>query len=132
MNIPNLTKTTSGKNRIDLKQDFVSDINSDAKRLTLASGEEVDYDDLVLATGSKSNKFGWPGQDLPGVQGLFSYQDLELMEENCKYAKHSVLVGGGLIGIEMAEMLITRGINVTFLVMEDRFWGNVLPMKSQG
>ncbi|TDF41978.1 NAD(P)/FAD-dependent oxidoreductase [Alteromonadaceae bacterium M269] len=115
------------KNRIDLKQDLVSDIDTNAKKLTLASGEEVEYDDLVLATGSKSNKFGWPGQDLPGVQGLFSYQDLELMEENCKNAKHAVLVGGGLIGIEMAEMLITRGIDVTFLVMEDRFWGNILP-----
>jgi NAD(P)H-nitrite reductase large subunit len=115
------------KNRIDLKQGFVSNIDTDTKRLTLASGEEVEYSDLVLATGSKSNKFGWPGQDLPGVQGLFSYQDLELMEENCQNAKHAILVGGGLIGIEMAEMLLSRGIEVTFLVMEDRFWGNILP-----
>ncbi len=115
------------KNRIDLKQGFVSNIDTDAKRLTLSSGEQIEYADLVLATGSKSNKFGWPGQDLPGVQGLFSYQDLELMEDNCQHAKHAVLVGGGLIGVEMAEMLLSRGIEVTFLVREDRFWGNILP-----
>ncbi|WP_435273785.1 NAD(P)/FAD-dependent oxidoreductase [Psychrobium sp. nBUS_13] len=115
------------KNRIDLKQGFVEDINTNDKVLTLASGESVDYDQLVLATGSQSNKFGWPGQDLPGVQTLFSYQDLALMEENSKLTKHAVLVGGGLIGVEMAEMLLSRGIEVTFLVREDRFWGNILP-----
>ncbi len=115
------------KNRIDLKQGFVSDINTDDKVLTLSSGENVEYDKLVMATGSQSNKFGWPGQDLPGVQTLFTYQDLELMEENVKTTKHAVLVGGGLIGVEMAEMLLSRGIEVTFLVREDRFWGNILP-----
>lgn len=115
------------KNRIDLKQGFVDDINTDDKVLTLASGEQVEYSQLVMATGSSSNKFGWPGQDLPGVQTLFSYQDLELMETNSKLTKHAVLVGGGLIGVEMAEMLLSRGIEVTFLVREDRFWGNILP-----
>lgn len=115
------------KNRIDLKQGFVNDINTEDKKLTLSSGESIDYDKLVLATGSQSNKFGWPGQDLPGVQTLFNYQDLELMEENAKTTKHAVLVGGGLIGVEMAEMLLSRGIEVTFLVREDRFWGNILP-----
>lgn len=115
------------KNRIDLKQDYVSNIDTNNQQLTLASGEKVDYTHLVLATGSKSNKFGWPGQDLPGVQTLFNYQDLELMESNCENAKHAVLVGGGLIGVEMAEMLLSRGIHVTFLVRESHFWGNILP-----
>jgi len=114
------------KNNIHLKHDYVDDINTDAKILTLASGERIRYSQLVMATGSCSNKFGWPGQDLPGVQTLFNYQDLQLMEENSKQAKHAVIVGGGLIGIEMAEMLLSRGIKVTFLVREACFWGNVL------
>ena len=115
------------KNRIDLKRGFVSEINSDKNKLKLTSGEEIEYSKLVLATGSQSNKFGWPGQDLPGVQGLFSYQDLLQMEDNTKNANHAILVGGGLIGVEMAEMLLSRGIKVTFLVRESRFWGNILP-----
>ncbi len=115
------------KNHIDLKQGYVSDINTDGKVLNLASGEHIDYNHLVMATGSQSNKFGWPGQDIPGVQTLFSYQDLALMEHNSKHAKQAVMVGGGLIGVEMAEMLVSRGIQVTFLVREDRFWGNILP-----
>ena len=115
------------KNRIELKRAWVESINTKAKQLTFSGGETMDYDKLVLATGSKPNKFGWPGQDLKAVQGLYSYQDLESMEENTKGISQAVIVGGGLIGIEMAEMLLSRNIPVTFLVREESFWNNVLP-----
>ncbi len=60
---------------------------------------------------------------------MYSFQDLELMEQNSKGIKHAVIVGGGLIGIEMAEMLLTRKIGVTILVRENEFWSNVLPIQ---
>lgn len=115
------------KNNIELVFDWVTDVNYSDKKLELKNGSSIAYDQLVLATGSKSNKFGWPGQDLPGVQGLYNFQDLEELEENSKTAKRAVIIGGGLIGIEFAEMMISRGIAVTFLVREGSFWSNVLP-----
>ena len=124
------------KNRIELIQDYVQSVDTEAKKLQLRDGRVQGYDVLVLATGSKPNRFGWPGQDLDGVQGLYSYQDLQLLEANThppkarpeeRKVKRAVIVGGGLIGVELAEMLLTRGIEVTFLVREDRFWGDVLP-----
>ncbi len=115
------------KNRIELKKAWVKSIDFNAKILHFENGETMTYDKLVLATGSKSNKFGWKGQDLEGVQGLYSYQDLELMEKYAPTTQRAVIVGGGLIGVEMAEMLLSRKIPITFLVREDRFWGNVLP-----
>jgi len=115
------------KNKIALVRDFVEKVDTDSKQLRLKDGGYLQYDILVIASGSRSNKFGWPGQDLKGVQGLYSYQDLELMEENSRNTKHAVIVGGGLIGIEMAEMLLTRNINVSMLVRENEFWSNVLP-----
>ncbi|MBU0697410.1 MAG: FAD-dependent oxidoreductase, partial [Bacteroidetes bacterium] len=69
----------------------------------------------------------WKGQDLKGVQGLYSKQDVELMEENTDGIKEAVIIGGGLIGIEMAEMLNSRGIKVNFLIREKEYWNNVLP-----
>jgi NAD(P)H-nitrite reductase large subunit len=117
------------KNRIELLFDYVQNIDVPNKTLQMKSGAPVQYDKLILAVGSKPNKFGWPGQDLKGVQGLYSYQDLETLEESAKTAEHAVIVGGGLIGVELAEMLLSRGIGVTFLVRESRFWGNVLPEK---
>lgn len=115
------------KNRIELKKAWVQNVDFNNKELLFTSGETMAYDKLVIATGSKPNKFGWPGQDLEGVQGLYSYQDLELMEQNTKDIQRAVIVGGGLIGIEMAEMLHSRNIPVTFLVREESFWDNALP-----
>ena len=83
----------------------------------------------MIASGSVSNKFGWPGQDLKGVQGLYHLQDLENMEENTKGISNAVIVGGGLIGVEMAEMLRSRNIGVTFLVRDKNFWDSVLPLE---
>ena len=118
------------KNRIDLKSEFVKTINHDSKELVFSTREKMSYDTLILAVGSQPNKFGWPGQDLDGVQGLYFKQDLDKLElyaPNNKICKRAVIVGGGLIGIELAEMLRTRDIPVTFLIREDSFWDIVLP-----
>lgn len=118
------------KNRIELKQGFVKNVLPKQKELLFSNGKTLNYDKLIIAVGSKSNKFGWPGQDLDGVQGLYSKQDLDSIEKyapNNKVCKRAVIVGGGLIGIELAEMLNTRSIPVTFLVRENSFWDGVLP-----
>ena len=118
------------KNRIELKQAYVKTIETKSKTLFFSDGNTLQYDKLIIATGSKPNKFGWPGQDLKGVQGLYSKQDLEQLEvyaPNNAVCKRAVIVGGGLIGIELAEMFNSRNIPVTFLVRETSFWNGVLP-----
>ena len=118
------------KNRIDLKNGYVERIDSQNKQLLFSTGEQLSYDKLIIATGSNPNKFGWSGQDLDGVMGMYHKQDLEQLERyapNNKVCKRAVIVGGGLIGIELAEMLHSRHIPVTFLVRESSFWNNVLP-----
>ncbi|MDR9456698.1 MAG: FAD-dependent oxidoreductase [Salegentibacter sp.] len=117
------------KNRIELKKAWVEKIDFQQKRLYFSSEETMSYDKLVLAIGSVYNRFGWEGQDLKGVQGLVSKQDLELLEENTQNCKRAVIIGGGLIGVELAEMLKTRNIEVSFLIREKAFWQNVLPMQ---
>ncbi|MBU3821029.1 FAD-dependent oxidoreductase [Flavobacteriaceae bacterium XHP0103] len=118
------------KNNINLKKGYVQTVDTKNKALHFAEGDTLNYDKLIIATGSKPNKFGWKGQDLKGVQGLYSKQDLDNLEihaPNNKVCKRAVIVGGGLIGIELAEMLNSRNIPVTFLVRESSFWNNVLP-----
>ena len=118
------------KNRINLKKGYVKQVDTKSKTLHFANNETMTYDTLVIATGSKPNKFGWPGQDLDGVMGMYHKQDLENLENyapNKNVCKHAVIVGGGLIGIELAEMLNSRSIPVTFLVRESSFWNGVLP-----
>ncbi|NEU69535.1 NAD(P)/FAD-dependent oxidoreductase [Spirosoma agri] len=115
------------KNRIELVRAEVTGMDVDAKHIQYADGQRLSYDVLILAVGSKPNFFDWPGQNLRGVQGLYGKPDLDRMEADTKGIQQAVVVGGGLIGIELCEMLRSRGIQVTFLVREDRFWKSVLP-----
>lgn len=115
------------KNNIDLIFDHVECIQFGRRSLVMRSGREILYDKLVIATGSVPNRFDWPGQEADGVVSLYGLQDLEMLEKYSATTKRAVIAGGGLIGVELAEMLRTRNIEVTFLVREDHFWANVLP-----
>jgi NAD(P)H-nitrite reductase large subunit len=88
---------------------------------------DFNYDQLIIATGSQTAFYNWPGQQLKGVRGLYSFQDLQYMEKHTNNIKNAVVVGGGLIGIEMAEMLKSRNIPTTFLVRESQFYNETLP-----
>ena len=113
--------------QIDLVRGWVARIDGEAHRLELHGGGELTYDRLLIATGATPNKFGWPGQELKRVQGFYSLMDLKKLYENCEGAKRGVVVGGGLIGLELAEMLHSRGIAVSILVRESSYWNSVLP-----
>jgi len=125
------------KNRINLIRGEVSRLDFEQKTIhfnkdfevetNYPAPDELSYDLLILATGSKTKYYNWPGQELKGVNGLVSYQDLEYMEEQTKDIERGVVVGGGLIGVEMAEMMTSRKIPVTFLVREPQFFGNTIP-----
>lgn len=112
--------------RLELVRAWVTGIGIPEKRLILHDHPPLEYDKLLIATGARSNKFGWPGQDLSGVQGLYSLMDLRLLYENVKVTRHAVIVGGGLIGMELAEMLHARHMDVTFLVRETSYWDNII------
>jgi NADPH-dependent 2,4-dienoyl-CoA reductase/sulfur reductase-like enzyme len=58
---------------------------------------------------------------------MYSKQDLDRLEKWAPATKRAVIVGGGLIGIELAEMLRSRNVEVTFLVRENSFWNGILP-----
>jgi NAD(P)H-nitrite reductase large subunit len=117
------------KNRINLIQATVNYLNTVDKSIELEDSRILNYDKLVLATGSIPNNFGFPGEDLNGVQALYNLQDLAKMEKNTSNISSAVIVGGGLIGIEMAEMLHSRNISVTMLIRENAYWANVLPQQ---
>jgi NADH oxidase (H2O2-forming) len=116
------------KNKINLIQARIKRVDFKTKKLTSDRGEEFEYDKLLIATGSVSNKFGWPGQDLGGVTGMYNYQDLIKIEEYAKTTSEAVIVGGGLIGVELAEMLVSRDISVKMLIREEGYWQNILPL----
>jgi NAD(P)H-nitrite reductase large subunit len=117
------------KNNINLIFNHVVNVDADEKKLVFEDDSSLSFDKLVIASGSKSNKFGWKGQHLYGVFSLYSKPDLDKLDELAIGCKRAVVIGGGLIGIELVEMLLSRNIKVTFLVREKSFWNTVLPFE---
>lgn len=115
------------KNRIELRRQYVERVAPEDKLLYFGDGNTLAYDKLILATGSTWNKFDWPGQELERVRGLVSAQDLEYLEDITPQIERAVVVGGGLIGIELAEMLHSRHIPVSLLVRDRSYWSGTLP-----
>ena len=76
-------------------------------------GLEAAYDRLLLATGSLPFILPVPGKELDGVIAYRDIQDTETMIETAKTHKHAVVIGGGLLGLEAANGLMLRGMDVT-------------------
>jgi nitrite reductase (NADH) large subunit len=84
------------------------------KRQVIAEdGTTEQYDRLLLATGSNPFILPLPGKDLPGVISYRDIADTEAMIEAAREHKHAVVIGGGLLGLEAANGLKLRGMDVT-------------------
>lgn len=93
------------KNKIDLIQKRVLRLDAQNKVLVLDDETSLAYDFLVLACGSKPNQLNCPGATLKAVQGFYHKKDLDRLEAWSESMETATVVGGGLIGIELVEML---------------------------
>ena len=78
-----------------------------------ADGSEAPYDRLLVATGSQPFVLPIPGKDLQGVIGYRDIHDTRTMIETARSKRHAVVIGGGLLGLEAANGLAVRGMDVT-------------------
>lgn len=110
--------------RITRVRDRVVDLDAAAHSLTLESGRSLTYDRLLLATGSLPNRPAWTGLDQvrDGVVHFVTLEDLDNCERLTQLGHKAVVVGGGLIGIELVECLRHHGMDVTFLVRDPWYW----------
>ena len=99
--------------------DPVVAIDRRRRRVRSHKGVEVPYDRLLIATGSKPFMLPLPGSDLPGVIGFRGIDDVEHMLQAASAYKHAAVIGGGLLGIEAANGLLRRGMQVTLLHRTD-------------
>jgi len=91
----------------------VTQIDRVRRKVIAADGTEADYDRLLLATGSNPFMLPVPGKDLPGVISYRDIKDTNEMIEAASHYRHAVVIGGGLLGLEAANGLKLRGMDVT-------------------
>ncbi|MDP1653854.1 MAG: nitrite reductase large subunit NirB [Rhodocyclaceae bacterium] len=97
----------------------VTKIDRKARKVIAADGTEAQYDRLLLATGSSPFILPVPGKDLPGVIAYRDIADTEAMIEAAKHHSHAVVIGAGLLGLEAANGLKLRGMDVTVVHLAD-------------
>lgn len=106
--------------KVDLLHDRVTAIDRAQHRVTLASGQALAYDHLVLATGARNRTLPVPGADLQGVIGIRTLADADALMPMVKQAKSAVVVGAGFIGLEFAAVAASLGLSVHVLELADR------------
>ncbi len=112
------------RQRIELVHDWVVDHDAAGRRVRTERGGWRPYDLLVFAVGARPNRVPWDGLDAvrDGLVHFVSMQDLDACERLTPSTRRAVVVGGGLIGIELVECLRHHGVEVTFLVREPHYW----------
>ena len=93
----------------------VSAVDRTRRIVRAADGTEAGYDRLLLATGSTPFILPVPGKDLDGVIGYRDIADTQAMIDAATTHRHAVVIGGGLLGLEAANGLRARGMEVTVL-----------------
>ena len=101
-------------------------INRAEKTLTLANGENLAYDKLILAVGGHARRLSCKGADLAGIHYVRTMTDTDAMRGEFNTAKHIVIIGGGYIGLEVAAVARKAGKEVTILEAADRILARVV------
>ena len=114
------------KNAIALRlATYATAIDTEAHAVTLGSGERLQYDQLILATGARPRMLPIPGHDLAGVLALRSVADADALQAALTPGSSLVVIGGGYIGLEAAASARALGVAVTVIERESRVLARV-------
>lgn len=100
-------------------------IDTAGKAVSLADGTDVPYDHLLLATGARVRRLPIPGDALKGVFYLRTLGDVDAIRAELAPGKRLAIIGGGYIGLEVAAVAVTLGLDVTVVEAADRLMQRV-------
>lgn len=97
-------------------------VNFANRRLFLDDGTEIEFDRLLIATGSQIRWFDLPGSDLDGIFYLRYFENAQNIRQAAEDAEQAVVIGGSFIGMEVAAGLRHYGVETTMVFPEERVW----------
>jgi 3-phenylpropionate/trans-cinnamate dioxygenase ferredoxin reductase component len=111
---------------IDLRlRTSVTALDLDARRATLSTREEVDFDKALIAAGANVRRLSVDGCDLEGIHYLRSFGNSDAIRDAASTAHEIVLIGGSFIGCEVAASLTAMGKHCTIVMLEQYTLENV-------
>ena len=108
------------RNKIEVIQDRVSQVDGASKKIQLEKGGKAGFDKLLIATGSHPVRPPISGMELPGVYSCWTLEDGRNIARKARKGAEVVLMGAGFIGCIVLEALAMRGVKLTVVEMEDR------------
>jgi 3-phenylpropionate/trans-cinnamate dioxygenase ferredoxin reductase subunit len=111
------------KHKIELRLDTaVTQLNLERHLAVLSTGQTIEFRKALLATGSRARRPQVAGANLGNVFYLRGIRDLQALREMADIEKGVVILGGGLIGAEVAARLRQLGKNVTLITRQAQLW----------
>ncbi len=111
---------------IDVQRAGVASVSPADRVIKLESGKSLQYDRLLLATGSHTLKPPIPGMDLPGVENCWTLEDARNIMRHAKSGSRVVLMGAGFIGCIVLEALVARKVELTVIEMAERMLARMM------
>ncbi|NEQ31732.1 MAG: FAD-dependent oxidoreductase [Leptolyngbya sp. SIO4C5] len=102
-----------------LSDRFVTQVDTQAKKLTFSNGETLSYDALLIASGGKARKLDLPGSDLKNVFTLHQAGEAKALLAAAQQAQKAVVLGASFIGMEVAASLTQQGLDVTVVAPDE-------------
>ncbi len=115
---------------IEMRHDTVSGVDTGNKTLSLASGDTISYDKLLIATGSHPVSPPVPGMDHDRVCSCWTLDDARKIIAHTEAGSDVVLIGAGFIGSIILEALVQRGVNLSVVETGDRMVPRMLDDKA--
>ncbi len=123
------TKDDWKKLKVKYVRGLATHLDPGSHQLEIGTNGQLKYDRLLLATGSNAVPLNIPGAGLQGVVKLDDLDDARQILSFTRRARTAVVVGGGIIAVELVEGLLARGLKVHYFLRGDRYWPNVLDEK---
>jgi NADPH-dependent 2,4-dienoyl-CoA reductase/sulfur reductase-like enzyme len=109
------------KHEIDLRlASSVVAVDAGRRLLRLGSGDDLEFEKLVIATGAEVSTLQIQGSGLRGLHYLRSLDDSKRIRAHAANARRAAVIGGGFIAMEVAAVLAQRGVETTMILREDR------------
>ncbi len=108
---------------VDLRLNtLVVDIDVDEKTLTTHEGETIPYGKLLLSIGGTPNQLPVENSDAEGIHHFWTFQDARRIREGAEEADTGVVIGAGLLGIDLAAICGAHDVDAHYIMRGDRWW----------
>ncbi|NLV09929.1 NAD(P)/FAD-dependent oxidoreductase [Halomicrobium mukohataei] len=114
---------------IDLELNtHVTEVATDAHEIHTHEGDSYEYDKLLVATGGTPAQLPVDNADADGIHHFWTFQDARNIREHAEETDDAIIVGAGLLGIDLAAICGAQGIDGTFLMRGNRWWRYALSL----